>query len=333
MKDPGIYRRSHLHASGFDDKTIDRMIAAGDLTRLRSGWLAAKNHDLTAAAAVSDGGVLTCVDALRFHELWVPVGRRKLHLRRSRSLSGKHPACRPMKSGTIRQRLTVATKPVDSVPSALLCATGCLNREEWIAVCDSYMNSHGLGVEDLRAELGSVGPTVTDWLYLTDPRSQSGTESISRVRLRSEGFDVVVQPQIKGVGRADLRIGLLIIECDSMQYHATKEAYERDHKRDRKALVNGWLTMRLTYDDILFGWEEVLADIRNITNRDRHRPRTPRKRELVEKSVRYSASEGKNSPRRADNQQKILASTPIRSPRGSPGLGRHTFRACFDRCQ
>ncbi|MGB3709217.1 endonuclease domain-containing protein [Gordonia sp. (in: high G+C Gram-positive bacteria)] len=182
----------------------------------------------------------------------------------------------------------MASEPVDSIPSALLCATGCLSREEWIAVCDSYMNSRGITVEDLRAVMGNVGPTVTEWLYSTDSRSQSGTESITRLRLRSLGFNVVVQPQIDGVGRADLRIGLLIIECDSMQYHGTKVDYERDHKRDRKALVNGWLTLRLTYDDILFGWDEVLADIRSITGRDRHRARTPGELALIEKSVRQS---------------------------------------------
>lgn len=32
--------------------------------------------------------------------------------------------------------------------------------------------------------------------------------------------------------------------------------------------------MRTTYDDVLYGWADVLADIRFITRTDRHRIRT-----------------------------------------------------------
>jgi hypothetical protein len=31
--------------------------------------------------------------------------------------------------------------------------------------------------------------------------------------------------------------------------------------------------MRITYDDVLYGWDDVLADIRSITRTDRHRIR------------------------------------------------------------
>ena len=151
--------------------------------------------------------------------------------------------------------------------------------------------------------MGYVGAVVKQWLAWTDPRSQSGTESITRVRLRSAGYDVVIQPPIAGVGHTDLRIGLLLIECDSVLYHATKEAYERDNKRNRRAMVDGWLTLRLTYDDILYDWEGVLADVHAICRPDRHRARTATKKELVRKSVRQAVAEGNlppSSPTRTD---------------------------------
>ncbi|WP_308191574.1 DUF559 domain-containing protein [Gordonia liuliyuniae] len=70
-----------------------------------------------------------------------------------------------------------------------------------------------------------------------------------------------------------MRIGRLLIECDSMRHHTSREDYECDHHRDRRALIDGWLTLRLTYDDVLYDWGGVLADVREVTRRDRHRIR------------------------------------------------------------
>ena len=38
-------------------------------------------------------------------------------------------------------------------------------------------------------------------------------------------------------------------------------------------MLDRWMTMRLTYDDVLYDWEEVLEEIRALTRPDRHRIR------------------------------------------------------------
>lgn len=58
--------------------------------------------------------------------------------------------------------------------------------------------------------------------------------------------------------------------------------------RDRRALVDGWIVMRLTYDDILCDWDGVLANIRAITRADRHRARGVEDRAMVQRSVDLS---------------------------------------------
>ncbi|WP_026919341.1 type IV toxin-antitoxin system AbiEi family antitoxin domain-containing protein [Gordonia shandongensis] len=267
-RDPGIYTRAQLLARGYDDPAMRRAVEVGALERLRSGWFAAPGRDDRAAAAVRDGGVLTCVDALRFHGLWVPPGHRDLHLRRSSNMSGRLPACRP-RVGVRRSARTA----VDPVPTALAYATRCLPVDEWVAVCDSYLNTTGLTRADLSDQLAGTGATVGRWIAKVDGRAQSGTESVTRVRLRSAGFSVVVQPRIPGVGRADLRIGTLIIECDSRRHHATADGYRTDRRRDRRALVDGWSTLRLTYEDVFYAWPDVLADVRALTAGGRHRSR------------------------------------------------------------
>lgn len=287
MRDSGVRSRRGLLAAGYDDAAIRWAVRGGSLVRLRAGWFALPAHDERAAAAVRDGGVLTCVDALRFHELWVPPGHCGLHLRRSTNLTGVNVACRPF-GGSLR----TATRAVDPVPVALAYAARCLSDEEWIAVGDSYLNLTGKTRADLRSELRGAGRTVERRIAKTDRRAQSGTESIARVRLRSAGFDVTVQPYVEGVGWADLRIGRLLIECDSVLHHATRTGYANDRRRDRRALVDGWLTLRLTYDDVLYGWDAVLADIKAVTARDRHRARSAKHRAMLQRSVLMSTGEG-----------------------------------------
>ncbi|WP_412475589.1 hypothetical protein ACK8HH_04915 [Gordonia sp. LUNF6] len=229
-------------------------VRGGSLVRLRAGWFALPAHDERAAAAVRDGGVL---------------------------------ACRPF-GGSLR----TATRAVDPVPVALAYAARCLSDEEWIAVGDSYLNLTGKTRADLRSELRGAGRTVERRIAKTDRRAQSGTESIARVRLRSAGFDVTVQPYVESVGWADLRIGRLLIECDSVLHHTTRTGYANDRRRDRRALVDGWLTLRLTYDDVLYGWDAVLADIKAVTARDRHRACSAKHRAMLQRSVRMSTGEG-----------------------------------------
>jgi very-short-patch-repair endonuclease len=166
------------------------------------------------------------------------------------------------------------TTAVDSIPVALDCAARCMSAEDWIVVCDSALNSGGLTIAGLKLAMDTVTQRVSDLMDKCELEAQSGTESITRLRLRAAGFTVVVQPVILGIGRVDMRVGRLLIECDSQSHHTSLENYRNDRRRDRQALLDRWLTMRITYEDVLYGWEEVLADIRSITRTDRHRIRT-----------------------------------------------------------
>ncbi|GAA3027615.1 hypothetical protein GCM10010528_06780 [Gordonia defluvii] len=265
--DTGVYTRKQLLQAGDSDRTIRLAVANGGLRRLRHGWYATGAASSQAIEAVLRGGAMSCVSALRQQGFWIAPGYESFHVRGSKHLQ-RAEFCRPA-GGPLP-----VTAAVDSPELALACAAYCMSDEDWIAVADSYLNRTGRSVRQLREMLGeTLSPPKRRLLRRCDRRSQSGTESIVRLRLRSLGYTVVVQPQIPGVGRVDLRIGRLLIECDSKQHHMSLHNYRNDRRRDRSALVNGWLTMRLTYDDILFDWPAVLADIRRITGPRRHRIR------------------------------------------------------------
>ena len=267
--DIGVYSRAELQQRGLGGWQLRKLVRDGSLIRLRPGWYATETADAVVVEAVRRGGALSCVSALRHHGLWVPPGYDRVHVRAS-----KHNKAHGTRSCQGRGRPKPVTAAVDSIPVALDCATRCMGAEDWIVVCDSALNSGGLTSAGLKSAMGPVTQRVSDLMDKCEPESQSGTESITRLRLRAAGFTVVVQPVVLGIGRVDMRVGRLLIECDSQRHHTSLENYRNDRRRDRKALLGKWLTMRITYDDVLHGWEEILADIRSITRADRHRIRT-----------------------------------------------------------
>ncbi|MGU3293554.1 type IV toxin-antitoxin system AbiEi family antitoxin domain-containing protein [Williamsia sp. M5A3_1d] len=260
-----MFSTAQLKQRGATDSQIRRAVAAGDLVRLRPGWYARRTADPTVAAAVRSGGVLGCVTALQHHGVWIAPGHDQIHVRRSKGLrAATTTGCRGI--GAPPPTATALDPPA----YALGCAVRCMSAENWIAACDSVLQLGIAGRADIVAVLGPGGRHLES---RSDGRSQSGTETLVRLRLRALGFEVVVQPEIDGVGRVDLRVGKLLIECDSKAHHTSLENYRNDRRRDRAALIRGWLKMRFTYDDVVYGWDDTLDSIRAITRPRRHRMR------------------------------------------------------------
>jgi very-short-patch-repair endonuclease len=91
-----------------------------------------------------------------------------------------------------------------------------------------------------------------------------------RLRLRAAGIHLRSQVEILGVGRVDFLVGdRLIIEADSREHHLPK--YQADRTRDRVATGLGYLVVRLTYQDVVYGWDVAFGDIRAIIRRHAHR--------------------------------------------------------------
>ncbi|MDH3010952.1 MULTISPECIES: endonuclease domain-containing protein [Gordonia] len=289
MSDCGVYPLSELLANGWSRAEVAEARRAGRLSSVAHGWVSAEGADDRAVSAVAAGGALSCISALRFHRthgsegIWVPPGYQETHVRRPKHRkSGARPTG-PFRWCQGYGRPLPVVSAVDSIPIALGCAARCLEPEDWVATVDSILNQTQLTIPDIQADMGGVTKAVMELFGRCDARSQSGTESIARVRLVATGFKVAVQPSIGGHERADLRVGSLLIECDGRQYHSSAEAFRNDRRRDRMTLIDRWMTVRVTYDDVLYDWESVLEDIRAVTRPDRHRIRReedPRRREI-----------------------------------------------------
>lgn len=284
MGDYGVHTRRELAELGYDRALLRRAITAGDLTPLRRDWYADRMCDEDVATAVHSGGVLGCVSALRLHGLWIPPGYTDLHIRRSKALRNSGtPGCRPFHG-----RPLPTSSAVDPAVYALACAARCMKAEDWIATCDSYLKLRRIDVEELRSDIAPFGGAGVDALLdKTDGRSQSETESIARVRFRALGFKVVVQPAVDYriyEGHADLRIGKLLLECDSARFHNQAKDRGNDYTHDRKALVGGWQSMRFAFHHVLHEWDEIVEDVRAYARDDRHRIRSRRAKEALARS-------------------------------------------------
>ncbi|MGM1029855.1 MAG: DUF559 domain-containing protein [Actinomycetota bacterium] len=263
----GILTTAQLLAAGVTRGALERSLAEGRVERVRRGWIAW--HPAPAALeAVRRGGCVSCLDALEHLGAWRPRGPRghvRLPEERRRTRCRPGRACRPYGDNP------PVSASIDGLEIAFRCALRCADREQLVAVADSLVHQGLTTVESLRSWAATAPLERRRWLELVHRLAESGTESMVRLRLRALGVAFQLQVRIPP-GRVDLLIGdRLIIECDSAQHHTDLEAYQRDRRRDRAHLAQGYLVVRLTWEQVHDEWASIEEDLLAIIRRGDHR--------------------------------------------------------------
>ncbi|CAM3218776.1 hypothetical protein [Tsukamurella hominis] len=316
IADGGVFTRRRAIDLGVEPAELARWLRVGTVEALRPGWYAVASRDHLVARAVKAGGVLSCVSALsRFDGVWVPPGdgihvRRSEHQHRKRRAAAKPvqsamPAAAVTRAQQSQQKLradrTTRVTPraggcaaygslsdprraVDGLREALACAARCVSDEYLVAILDSVLHHKLLEREDL-VEVFHLAPRrITRLLDELDENAGSGTESLVRFRLRALGMRVRTQVYFDEVGWVDLVVGdRMIIECDSKSHHLGAQ-YQVDRTRDLVSLTGGRVTVRLSYESVLFDWDTVEKQLRVLFRRRLHLTRKP-----VQKSPPKSA--------------------------------------------
>jgi very-short-patch-repair endonuclease len=262
-----IYSTSRLRAHGKSTKVIRRLVRDEVLVRLRRGWYATPDVEADTVLAVSTGGKVTCVSALKRFGVWT-MPHAELHLRVARGTVVR------VNEGTrvhwTHDRLDF-THPVDDVESALLIAIECLDIRAAVVVVDSALNRGLVSISGLELLLAN-SPRGRRVLSLCDGRAESGIETVARLALRRLRVRVRVQVTIPGVGRVDLLIGdRLVLELDGRQWHAD---FEADRARDRQLMALGYLVVRVSYRQVMVEWAAVEQQLLVLIRRKEHRWRT-----------------------------------------------------------
>ncbi|MCI1747398.1 MAG: endonuclease domain-containing protein [Acidipropionibacterium sp.] len=270
LRPGGVVSTRVLRSAGYSYRDIRQLHLSGDLVEnLRPGWWSLRGADPAVVAAVRAGGVMTCVSSLVKYGVYRPFGDDDLHVRASR---GEIRAAATIKNCS-PGRGPAPVVAVDHPLIAVRAAIRCLDVENAVAVLDSMIRTRIATVEDLRQELSDL-PRGRDLLGRCD-RADSGTESLVRVRLRALNLKVRSQVQIDGVGRVDLVVGeRLVIEVDSKAHHTDLANYRADRIRDRRLAELGYRELRVTWEEVMFGWEGVEQQILAMVHRgDHHWPR------------------------------------------------------------
>ncbi|MGN6160902.1 MAG: DUF559 domain-containing protein [Marmoricola sp.] len=263
----GIYSLARLEALGLSRRSVSRALDEGRLIRIRRGWFHEPDAAHEAVAAVRVGGVLTATSAAVHHGLWT-AGDNQIHVLVSRNTSRLRLESSQIESRAVclhwaRGRVGGEVPLADPL-QIVVDANHCQPRTTTVALADSALNQQLLSLDALEVAL----PRVAPWC---DPSSQSGTESIVRVRLRSRGVALRSQVPISGVGYVDLVVGeRLVIECDSAAFHDGYHS-QRDYERDQELLRQGYLVLRLKYRHVMYDWARIEGLILGVVRARRHR--------------------------------------------------------------
>ncbi|RFA13507.1 hypothetical protein B7R22_12615 [Subtercola boreus] len=280
--DPGVQRYatqavrhiSQLRREGFTRREVERAIESGALRRIRRGWYAAQDAHPDVVAAVRVGGSLTGPSAAVLYGLWVPPDVR-LHVSVSHNASRLRATEEGHPSACIHWRRSPDSvlNVVESLPSALRDAVGCVPEEMAVVLVDSALNLAigDLTLHDLRRKFAGQGEKYARVLDRSDGGSQSGLETLVRLRLRSHGIAVRTQVRHRGVGAVDLLVGdRLVIELDGREHHDNADGFVSDRRRDLVLFSGGIERLRLTYHHVMHQWPETERVILDFVRRRRH---------------------------------------------------------------
>ena len=252
----GVARRRTL-LRHVDRGELERAVEAGDVVRLVRGRYALPGADEAVRTAVACGGVVGLTDAALHHGWAVKTPPRVPHVvvSRGRRVAATAPPA-------VLHRAELDASQIDGHWTAVeTTLEHCLRRlpfDEALCVADSALRE-GVGRDLLdRLAEGARGPGAAQLKRVvaeSTPEAANPFESVSRsIALDVPGLSVRPQVVLEGlafrVDLVDTRLHIAV-ECDSFEWHGKKSALERDARRYNAMVVDGWIVIRLCYDDVM----------------------------------------------------------------------------------
>jgi very-short-patch-repair endonuclease len=230
------------------------------------------------------GGRLTCSSALRQHGVWVMPDSR-LHVAvhhnasRLRSPDDRLSPWRDRPDVCLhwndRRTILEPGASIDSVTAAIGQLILCADRDSAIVSIDSALNGTAAGrrlltLAQLADILDSLPAKYAGIARQVDIRSQSGLETLARLRLRRRGLRIRTQAKISRVGHVDVLIGdRLVLELDSRSHHLG-DNYQKDRDRDLELFRQGFVVLRVSYSRVMYDWQSIEDAILLAVRRGEH---------------------------------------------------------------
>lgn len=287
-KHGGHITRSQLVELGLSDPMITRRMAAGFLTRVKSGvyrtFTPSGDDALLRGAVLSlRSAVVSHRSAARIHGLVVPTGGRPI-VTVPASTTHKFPGVEVRRTTDLSRRhwMVKTNLPVTTLPRTVFDLASCTATDPYGELIDGLLTSQRLKLGQLAELLGEIGgkgkPGTSLVRAVVTERSAHGDDDATPLErlgldvLRSGGCapdEVQYDPGFVPAVRFDAAYlgSKVAIEWDSRRWHTTVERFQSDRNRDRVAATHGWITLRFTWDDLKTRPDRVISQVRLVTKR------------------------------------------------------------------
>lgn len=262
----GVVESSALAAASFGRGALDRAIASRSLVRVRWGWVATRDADPLLVAAARAHVVISCVTRATQLGWWVLDAGDRPHV-----AAHGHSGRAPTTTAIVHWRSPMVPRPpaalVDPVENVLVTVAGCQRFESALAIWESALRKGDVDVVAMRRmPLPACARRILDAAEIW---SDSGLETFVVPRLRWLRLPLRRQSWIAG-HRVDLLIGeRLVLQIDGA--HHTGRQRDEDIAHDAALMMLGYHVIRVSYGQVIDGWEHVQDLIMRAVAQGLHR--------------------------------------------------------------
>ena len=266
-------------------RAVDRALREGAVVRLHRDRYALPSADAAVAAAHALSGALCLTSAAIYHGWQVARIPTAAHVAVAR---GRRLPADRLRGVELHRHDFAPGDVVDGVAmSKERALTDCLRAlpfDEALAVADSACRSGDLStVRRVGVTASGPGaPQIRRACELARPDAANPFESVLRaIALGVPGLDVQPQVLVTSVtppARVDLadRDLRIILEADSFEWHGHRSALVADARRYNRLVVDGWIVLRFTWEDVMLRPDLVRETLLALVRR--HTKVRPRRR-------------------------------------------------------
>ncbi|MGX5695742.1 endonuclease domain-containing protein [Agromyces soli] len=249
----GLATRTRLRSLGHSSRGIRSAIEDGRCVRLGRSWVSLPDADRAAMRAVALRGALGGESALRSYGIWVSHDTG-LCVATPRTAS-RLPAVGAGEYRVWRDRHESGRWRVDVLEALAQHLPRIPDPGHAAATLDSALNRRLLTPAGLDILMARMPRRIRRLRRMLDHSAQSGLETLLRLAMVAEGWQVRTQVRIDGVGRVDLLVdGWLVIEADGSSWHDDHESVDRDRERNAALVRRGYRWHR-------FGFRQIMDDL------------------------------------------------------------------------
>lgn len=256
-----VARTAQLLERGLTRRTLAAAVQTGEIQQVQRGVFALPDAPPEFVAALTTNSLVTCASAARHYGLWL------LHEPTAHHLTCPGGRCAPHLNHHRRRSVPVDRRlPVVGLVDVLIHALHCLPPVEAAVVVESSLRRGDTVRTFLLDRLqGNRNGKARAALELVSGCAESAIEVVARVMFRRTGYFVETQVRIDDVGRVDFVLeGFLVVEVDGDEFHSTREARNRDRRRNNELIARGYLYLRFGYGDVTFRRDDVLEQVRTV---------------------------------------------------------------------